>query len=147
MKIRICCIAALLIYSATASARIGETEAQIEARYGRPTGSYRTVKSYSYNGFEIFVAFSNGKSGVETFQKRNHLPMSAVEIGTLLDANGGGTKWHQPIQQGLEFYYKEKIRFAEYNALTNKLTICEYGALSHVNQVNQVLDARAMKGF
>jgi hypothetical protein len=73
--------------------------------------------------------------------------MSAVEIGMLLDANGGGTKWHQPIQSGLEFYYRERTRFAEYNALTNKLTIAQPDALNRIAACGHALDAQKMKGF
>jgi hypothetical protein len=50
-------------------------------------------------------------------------------------------------RNGFEFYYKEKTRFAEYNALTNKLTIAEYGALNRINSLNQTMDAAKMKGF
>ena len=84
---------------------------------------------------------------MEIYQKRNSAPMSAAEIGSLLDANGGGTKWHQPIREGFDFYYKEKSRFAQYNALKNELTVCEYGALNQLNQMNQVLDVKKMGGF
>ena len=74
--------------------------------------------------------------------------MSVVEIRRLLEAlNGGGTKWHEPIRNGLELQYKEKTRLAEYNVVTNTLTIAEYSALNRINARNQTLDMREMKGF
>ncbi len=125
MKITYCITALLLCGCASAFARIGETEAQIKSRYGKPTSSFRLIKAYFYKDFFIMVAFANGKSGMEIYQKRNSAPMSAAEIGSLLDANGGGTKWHQPIREGFDFYYKEKSRFAQYNALKNELTVSQ----------------------
>jgi hypothetical protein len=92
-------VAVLILWAASAFARIGETERQIEARYGKPTQTFRATKAYFYKDFFIVVAFDNGKSGIEVYQKRNASPMTAVEIGTLLDTNGGGTKWHQPTPQ------------------------------------------------
>ena len=40
------CIPALLLFSATAFARIGETEAQIAKRYSEPTSGSRATKAY-----------------------------------------------------------------------------------------------------
>jgi hypothetical protein len=139
MKIT-CCVTALLLFGPTAFARIGETEAQIEKRYGQPTSSFRSTKGYFYKDFFIIVTFDNGVSGIETYQRRNATPMTAEEIRRLLEANGGGTKWHEPIRNGFEFHYKEKNRLAEYNAVTNTLTVAEYGALNRINTRNQTLE-------
>jgi hypothetical protein len=146
-RLNYCIICGVLCIAATAFGRIGETEAQISARYGKPTQSLHSMKAYFYKDFFIIVAFDHSRSGVEIYQKRNSSPMTAVEIGTLLETNGGGTKWHQPIREGFEFYYKEKTRFAEYDALTNTLTVTEYGALNRINASSQLLDAKKMKGF
>jgi len=146
MKIT-CCITALVLLSATAFARIGETEAQIENRYGRSASSFRSTKRYLYKDLFIIITFDNGVSGIETYEKRNGTPMSAVEIRRLLKANGCGTKWHEPIRNGFEFLYNEKTRIVEYNAVTNTLTIAEYSALNRINARNQTLDTQKMKGF
>jgi hypothetical protein len=136
-----CCIATLLLVGATAFARIGETEAQIEKRYGRPTSSSPWTKGYFHNGLFIIVTFDNGVSGIETYEKRNAAPMNAGEIRRLLEANGGGTKWHEPMRYGLEVHYEGNTCFAEYNGMTNALTIADYAALNRINARNQSLDA------
>jgi hypothetical protein len=146
MKIT-CCVIALLLFGPTAFARIGETEGQIEKRYGQPTSSFRSTKRYFYKDLFIIVTFDNGVSGIETYQKRNAAPMTAREIRRLLEVNGGGTKWHKPIRNGFEFLYKGKTRFAEYNAVTDTLTVADYGALNRINARNQTLDAEKMKEF
>jgi hypothetical protein len=136
-----CCIAALVLCGATAFARIGETEAQIEKRYGKPTPSSSPTKGYFYKDLFIIVAFDNGISGIETYEKLDGASISTGEIRHLLDANGDGTKWQEPIRNGLEVRYKQKTCFAEYNEITNTLTIADYAALSRINARNQALDA------
>ena len=135
-----CCIAALVLCGASAFARIGETEAQIEKRYGKPTPSSSPTKAYFYKDLFIIVTFDNGVSGIETYEKHDGTSMSAGEIKHLLDANGDGTKWQEPIRNGLEIRYKQKTCFAEYNEITNTLTIADYAALSRINARNPALD-------
>jgi len=146
MKIT-CCITVLVLFSATAFARIGETEAQIENRYGRSTSSFRSTRGYFYKDFFVIVTFDNAVSGIETYEKRNGTPISAMEIKRLLEANSGGTKWHEPIRNGFDFQYKEKTRFAEYNGLTDTLTIADYRALNRINARNQTLNTQKTNGF
>jgi hypothetical protein len=73
---------ALVFAAASAFARIGETEKQIEARYGKAVQTLRATKAYSYKGFLVIVAFDNGVSGVEIYQKHDASPMSAAPIST-----------------------------------------------------------------
>src|SRR4029450_10469131 len=95
-----CCIAALVLCGATAFARIGETEAQTGKRYGKPTPSSSSTKGYFYKNLFIIVAFDNGVSGIETYEKRNGASMSAGEIRQLLDEHGESTKWHDTTANG-----------------------------------------------
>ena len=135
-----CYIAVLVLCSVTAFARIGETEAQIEKRYGKPKFNSSSTRSYFYKALSIIVAFDNGVSGIETYEKRDGALMSAGEIRQLLNANGDGTKWQEPIRNGLEVRYKQKTCFAEYNEITNTLTVAGYAALSRINARNQAID-------
>ena len=142
VKARISCsVAMLLLFAHTALGRIGEKQAQIEKRYGQPTSGSHWTKTYRYEDFFVIVTFDDGVSGIETYEKCNGAPMSAVEIGKLLDANGDGTKWQEPIRNGLEVRYKQKTCFAEYNAITNTLTVADYAALRRINARNRALDA------
>lgn len=128
-----CCISLLVLFGSIAFARLGETEAQIEKRYGRPTSGSRWTKTYSYNNFFVIVTFDNGVSGIETFQKRYDSPMASAEIKKLIEANNDGSKWEKSARNDFEISYKAKTRFAEYNAITNTLTIADDAAIHRIN--------------
>ena len=132
-----CCITALVLFGATAFARIGETEAQIQKRYGQPTSGSGATKTYSYKDFFIIVTFDNGVSAIETFQKRGSSPMPVKEIAAVLKANGGGEKWSEPTRSGLKISYTAKSRFAEYYEIMGTLTIAEYTAFNRIKARNE----------
>jgi len=64
-------IAALTLFSLSAQARLGETPAQIEARYGKPWSTLSTIstneylRDYAHGGYTIVVIFWNGKDAQE----------------------------------------------------------------------------------
>jgi hypothetical protein len=99
----------LLAIQFSAFARIGETEEQIEARYGKPIADVSRpeigkAKAYVFSGFEIAVIFANSTSQAELMGKRDHTPIDANEIQLLLKANGNGHSWKsvespKPFQQ------------------------------------------------
>lgn len=59
--------------------RIGENEAQIDHRYGKPAGKWDDYigyrKLYHWHGFDVMVTFSDGVSQREMFNK----PMLGVD--------------------------------------------------------------------
>jgi len=96
---------------ASAFARIGETEQQIEARYGpsiapAPDKFKRDelgneIRVYNFHGFTVTVTFVNGRSEVELFVKyKDQIPsdhwevMTGQEVAAILEAyEGTGVKW------------------------------------------------------
>jgi hypothetical protein len=66
-------IGALALRSTPAFGRIGETETQIEHRYGKPAGQWDDYlgyrKLYHWHGFDVMVTFSDGVSQREMFDK------------------------------------------------------------------------------
>jgi hypothetical protein len=136
-----CCITTLMLCGATAFARIGETKAQIEKRYGQATGGSGSSKAYAYEDFFVIVTFDNGISGIETFQKLNVSPMARLEIEELLEANSDGSKWERSTRNDFPIFYTAKTRFAEYNAITNTLTIADDAAVRRINVRNRSVEA------
>jgi hypothetical protein len=89
---------ALLTLVSHAFARIGETEQQIEARYGKSTLSFPSsnqplTKAYESSGLNIVVMYIDGVSQREIFTKQDKSEFSKNEIAILLDANAAGSKW------------------------------------------------------
>jgi hypothetical protein len=95
MKSPLCAAAVFAAVITTGSARIGETEAQIAARYGQsigdiPTEAFGKVRGFMQPGYVVGVAFVNGVSEMEMFSKNDQSEMSANEIENLLETNGAG---------------------------------------------------------
>jgi hypothetical protein len=87
-----------LVCLTSAFARIGETEQQIETRYGKPvadlTESGGTVSHrYRTAEWEIVVDYFNGKSGVEIFSRKDHGKFSQAGLARLLTQSAEGGEW------------------------------------------------------
>jgi hypothetical protein len=93
-------LAAFVLSTASAFARIGETREQIDKRYGAGTHSdyqrldgAETIK-YHFNNFQVEVVFDGGKSIWEIFHRLDR-GMDAGDIKMVLKANAGeGHAWH-----------------------------------------------------
>lgn len=95
MKTLIGGVILLAVGMTIASARIGETEAQISTRYGASVGDVQTqafgkVRGFILAGYVVGIAFVNGLSHMEMFSKNDQSEMSAKEIETLLRADDAG---------------------------------------------------------
>ena len=89
---------AFFLLVSPAFARIGETEQQIEARYGKSTltvstGNEPLQKVYQSSGLNITVTYLDGVSQREIFTKQDGSELSKNEIAILLEANAAGSKW------------------------------------------------------
>jgi hypothetical protein len=92
----------LLVVNYSAFARLGETQAQIETRYGAPRNlpfveSHPPVdglirKAYLKNDVQIDVTYLNDKSVCECYERQNSAFTDEL-IQTLLGINSLGSKW------------------------------------------------------
>ena len=92
--------AAVFSLLGSAEARLGETEAQIQQRYGNPIallpargGDPGLTKCYSADGFIISVTYVNGGSVREIFSKTNKAKLTDAEIQSTLKANVVSAPW------------------------------------------------------
>jgi hypothetical protein len=64
---------AFLLCASSTRARVGETESQIDDRYGKPAGRWDDYlgykKLYRWHGFDVMVTFTDGVSQREMFVK------------------------------------------------------------------------------
>ena len=87
-----------LVSVAPAHARIGETEAQIQKRYGKPlkvigdSPAQRAI-TYRVHTYYVLVVFLDGKSECETYAKQDGGPFSSDEVRILLQNNSDGKGW------------------------------------------------------
>jgi hypothetical protein len=84
---------------ASANANLGDSQAKINASYGKPTGKLPgiggTVGSYLYEKGEYTynVIFRDGVSVFEMYARANQHELSPREIASFLKANAAGGTW------------------------------------------------------
>jgi len=94
---------ALLLAVNPLQARLGETVAEVEAKYGKPISvekgytNRESKRLYKHDGYRITVKFLDGKSGNEEYTKEDltNVDFSDDEIKALLIANCMGLEWNR----------------------------------------------------
>lgn len=122
---------------ANAHGGIGDSEAQIRARYGEAIGvlpaqggDASLTKCYSSAAFIISVTYVKGQSVREILTKGNKSKITEAEIQTALKANAGGSAWNaeqlaDPQTAGVEEWRtsNQESRVAIYDSQTRALFI------------------------
>ena len=92
-------LAAFVLSTTSAFARIGETREQIDKRYGQGSHSdyqrldgTETIK-YHFNNFQVEVVFNDNKSIWEIYQRQGRL-IDTTDTKMLMKANAAGQTWH-----------------------------------------------------
>jgi hypothetical protein len=114
-------ICALVMLPSIAFGRLGETEAQIGARYGQPIetevadGVLR--KRFLALGMYVDVMFDGGTSGYEAFWKATSKgQLSQNEIQLILDDNTKGRRWDVvPSNEGYCWGRSDRSAFATFD--------------------------------
>ena len=102
-------LASLVSFSRPASARLGETEAQSQARYGPPVEGVvgadekpllpgAVERAYQFEGWRIRAAFASGATvRIQYVHLENSAPKKLGEtaVKTLLEAEKGKYKWRE----------------------------------------------------
>jgi hypothetical protein len=88
----------LLVCSRSLLARIGETEAQIMARYGQsigdiPTETFGPVRGFALLEYVVGVKFLNGTSAMEMVSRNDQAEIKPQEIDALLKKHGAEVEW------------------------------------------------------
>ena len=88
----------LFVCSRSLLARIGETEAQIMARYGQsigdiPTETFGPVRGFALREYLVGVKFPNGTSAMEMISRNDQAEITPQEIDALLKKHGADVEW------------------------------------------------------
>lgn len=159
-------ISALLC--ASAFARIGETDKQIEARYGKPTwkeaapfarrrGIPGSTEFYQAAGIKIVVTFIDGISESESYTKVSGEKLESSEVETILAANAGQKKWLK-VEAGHPFYTTGNDRWllgeispdatlADFDLLNGHLLICSKKFFDASHAASKAAADAKLKGF
>lgn len=98
MKKMLCGAFCLVAFTTIVSARIGETETQITARYGQsigdiPTEAFGPVRGYMMPGFLVGVKLVDSVSAMEMISKNDQSEISPPELEKFLKAHGADGPW------------------------------------------------------
>ena len=145
-------VEALLILSTFA--RIGETEGQIEKRYGKPQDSFNNSYGkrcrYLFQAFYVFVDFEHGVSQMEVYQKKDWGVITPTETVALLTANSGGAKWSDPELVDGDYIAHatgRPRRVAIYHTGSRDLMITSKEFLDRAANVMDAASRKKMQGF
>ena len=88
----------LLVCSRSLLARIGETEAQVMARYGQsigdiPTETFGPVRGFALREYLVGVKILNGTSAMEMVSRNDQAEIKPQEIDALLKKHGADVEW------------------------------------------------------
>jgi hypothetical protein len=86
-----------LVITGSASANLGDSEAKINAAYGKrlemPRIAGNQGHQYEKAGFVYDVIFRDGVSVFEMYARANQAELSSKEIAAFLKANAAGATW------------------------------------------------------
>lgn len=154
----------VLLTCASALARIGETEPQIEARYGKPIKRISATdlpgpghtQMYKSAGIQIMVTFIDGASGSECYSKSSHGKLELSEVETILTANAGEKRWLE-VEIGHPLYDLRSRRWilgelpdvliADFNRINSSLTLSSKKFLDAVGESDKAAAKNKLKGF
>ena len=132
MNIKTTTITLLLALSTLASARIGETRAECEERYGSPTEVDELGTHYIKHGYRLILQFdSDGECALFSAQRVGQPKLTDKEIAMFL--TGNGDEWGDPIAEGasirwhgrgvLGYAHKRSILFVFESSYAAKLKV------------------------
>jgi hypothetical protein len=108
-----------------ADARLWETVAQIESRFGPPVKAWprksgEQDRKYSYKQYLVLVTFAAGRSVYELYiHADSSTPFTDAEVKSLLAEHSLGNSWKRPLPEPMWYMTardkKERIAVAAYH--------------------------------
>jgi hypothetical protein len=145
----------LLAFATTATARIGETLAQCQTRYGKEIRTTDGLSIFIKAGFYIMVQFYEGKVDSILFRKVEQnilgipVEISPNEVQNLLKQNGGGQVWKETneIIIGSSWATEDGNVLAGYRAMDRNLCIFTLDNTLRTLAKKKAKEDRKLEGF
>ncbi|MEM1058859.1 MAG: hypothetical protein AAGK14_06395 [Verrucomicrobiota bacterium] len=148
-----CALALTFAVPTTSQARLGETKAECEKRYGEAveTGGVfmgaDTNSIYHKNGFLIVVGYIDGICTFVAFTKPGEYTnqeMSEHEIKTLMEANSNGQRWTQTARGNWSL---PDGSVAVFTYGSNQLSFATQGFVSKMNERTKAKESKNLEDF
>lgn len=141
-------ILAVLFLSMPVFARLGETPAELVARYGKPIKSDSSGASFRKSGFTIQARLIDGKCE-QILYVHQEGPMDADQIAVLLTANKGTSEWGKGMALNADYVLERKDKSAVACIIEeSKVLSVQSAKWSEKKKRDEGLKKReAMKGF
>lgn len=155
MRLPVLIVLLLALAAGRADARIGETQAEIDKRYGPPFKKLKFQKpiekkfNYHFAGFVIEVSFIQDRSIMELFERDDRGFISEEEIAVLLKANESASTWRREESSNTEREYRRADGrvVARLNAFLTKFMIAASDSDTPSEKVDGKTTRRKLDGF
>lgn len=145
----------LALAAGRADARVGETQAEVDKRYGPPFKRVKFQKpiekkfAYHFSGFVIEVSFIQDRSVMEVFERDDRGFISEEEIATFLKANAGSSTWRREESSNTEREYRrvDGGGVARLNAYLTKFMVTASDSATPSDSVDGKTSRRKLDGF
>ena len=141
------------VASFPALGRIGETEAQITERYGKPSvvgepeADGLRGSRYHFGPFSIVVFFSGGISVTDNYRMTDGSKFSTEQAVPIMKANGGAQAWKMLDDTGLEWVTVSYDLGAKLEASMSELTVWSRASIRSSIATDKKKIDEALKGF
>lgn len=141
----------LLAFQEVSFARIGETQEQVEARYGKSVmlvsnKPRERIFTYSSKGLNILVVYFDGKSSMETYKaEKGSSALSDVVIQALLEVNSGGMTWAKV--DSTSWKTEDRVAYTSGRIASRDLTVVTVAYSAWSNEKSDTEEKKRVSGF
>jgi hypothetical protein len=144
-----------LLAAGRVDARLGESQAEIEKRYGPPFRKLKFQKpiekrfSYRFSGYAIEVSFIEDRSVLELIERDDRGFFADDEVAAFLRANEVGLSWRREESENTERVYRraDGKAVARLNAYMTKFMIATSDSGTPSEKRDGKVSRKSLEGF
>lgn len=155
MRTAIPCLCLLALALGRADARLGETQAEIEKRYGPAIQKVKFQKpierrfKYHFAGYLIEVSFIQDRSVMEAIERADRGFLGEDEVAAFLRANEAGSSWRREENSNTERGYRraDGKAIAHLDAYLTRFTVMSADSGTPSEEVDGKRVRKRLEGF